>query len=125
MRRYINTAAKLYPLLVMIFLLLLWDAGVRLYRVPNWVLPGPFQVLEAITRRKMHLWLLDLQRRFPSSVWFVTHDIEEALLIASRILVLSARPAQVRLELDMRQLSGSPEQLFRIKNQILAILEAE
>lgn len=89
------------------------------------LLDEPFAALDAITRRKMHLWLLDLQKRFHSSVLFVTHDIEEALLIASRILVLSARPAQVRLDLDMRQTTGSPEQLFRIKNQILAILEAE
>lgn len=89
------------------------------------LLDEPFAALDAITRRKMHLWLLDLQQRFHSSVLFVTHDIEEALLIASRILVLSARPAQVRLELDMRQTTGSPEQLYHIKNQILAILEAE
>lgn len=89
------------------------------------LLDEPFAALDAITRRKMHFWLLDLQQRFHSSVLFVTHDIEEALLIASRILVLSARPAQLRLELDMRQEPQSAEKLYRLKNQLLTILEDE
>ena len=85
----------------------------------------PFAALDAITRRKMHLWLIDLQQRFRSSVLFVTHDIEEALLIASRIYVFSARPAQVRLEIDMQSIPHRPDSLYRLKNRILAELEGE
>lgn len=48
MRRSINIAPRLYPLLVIVLVLLAWETGVRLYGIPHWVLPGPLQVLEAI-----------------------------------------------------------------------------
>ena len=89
------------------------------------LLDEPFAALDAITRRKMHLWLVDLQQRFRSSVLFVTHDIEEAFLIASRIYVLSARPAQVRLEIDMKAEPHSPLSLYQVKERILAVLEED
>ena len=60
----------------------------------------PFAALDALTRRTMQAELLQLWRdtRFP--VLFVTHSIEEALIIGTRILVLSPHPGQVRAELD-------------------------
>lgn len=94
-----------------------------LFRSDILLLDEPFAALDAITRRKMHLWLIDLQQRFRSSVLFVTHDIEEALLIAARIYVLSARPAQVRLEINIQAEEQTPTSLYRIKEQILAVLE--
>jgi ABC-type nitrate/sulfonate/bicarbonate transport system ATPase subunit len=63
------------------------------------LLDEPFAALDAITRRKMQLWLLDLYQRYKSSILFVTHDIEEALLLADRIYILGSRPAVVRREI--------------------------
>ena len=65
---------------------------------------------DAITRRKMQLWLLDLYQRYKSSILFVTHDIEEALLLADRIYILGSRPAVVRREILWdRGSSGTPK----------------
>lgn len=86
------------------------------------LLDEPFASLDAITRRKMHLWLLDLQKRCHSSILLVTHDIEEALLMADRVYIFSARPARIRLELDMNQNANTKTQ---VKNEIMQILEEE
>lgn len=56
----------------------------------------PFAALDAQLREKMQELLRDLQRTLGQTVLFVTHDIEEALRIARRVVVLCARPGQVR-----------------------------
>lgn len=56
MKKYISTAPRLYPLLVLALLALLWDAGVRLGQVPHYILPGPLQVIEAMFHNAMLLW---------------------------------------------------------------------
>lgn len=89
------------------------------------LLDEPFAALDAITRRKMHLWLLDLQKRYESSILFVTHDIDEALLIASRIYVLASRPSHVIMELNLNQEGRSPALLLDLKERILGVLEHE
>jgi len=67
----------------------------------------PFSALDAITRRRMQQELIDLRRRTEAAIVFVTHDIEEALLLADRVLVLGrgdgGEPAAVveRLEVPM------------------------
>lgn len=86
------------------------------------LLDEPFASLDAITRRKMQLWLKKLHKQFGSSILFVTHDIEEALLLADRIYVFTARPARIRLELNLA-VQNRPE--HEIKQEILAILEEE
>ena len=49
------------------------------------LLDEPFASLDAISRRKMHLWLQEIQELFHSAILFITHDIDEALLLADRI----------------------------------------
>lgn len=88
------------------------------------LLDEPFAALDAITRRRMHLWLKELQPRYRWSVLFVTHDIEEALLLADRILVLSSRPASILREFSIAPHLDVQGQLV-IKNQILDLLQSE
>jgi NitT/TauT family transport system ATP-binding protein len=59
----------------------------------------PFAALDALTRRKMQQELLALWEQLKFTVLFVTHSIEEAIIIGSRILVLSPHPGRVRAEL--------------------------
>ncbi|CAH2601175.1 Alkanesulfonates ABC transporter ATP-binding protein / Sulfonate ABC transporter, ATP-binding subunit SsuB [Rhodovastum atsumiense] len=61
----------------------------------------PFAALDALTRRRMQEELLLLWREQPFSLIFVTHSIEEATLVGSRVLVLSAHPGRVRMAVDV------------------------
>ena len=60
----------------------------------------PFAALDAMTRRTMQQELLALWDQLRFTVMFVTHSIEEAIIVGSRILVLSPHPGRVRAELD-------------------------
>ncbi len=63
------------------------------------LLDEPFGGLDAITKRRMQYWLLEILEDLKASVFFITHDIEEALLLSDRIYILSDRPAQIKEEL--------------------------
>ena len=60
----------------------------------------PFAALDALTRRKMQEELLQLWEDVRFTVLFVTHSIEEAVIIGNRILVMSPHPGQVKAELN-------------------------
>ena len=60
----------------------------------------PYAALDALTRRRMQTELIQLWKVVGFTLVFVTHSIEEAVLIGSRILVLSPHPGQVRAELN-------------------------
>lgn len=62
------------------------------------LLDEPFGGLDAITRAKLHYWLLDVLEELKSSVLLVTHDIEEAIFLSDRIYILSDRPATIKEE---------------------------
>ncbi len=85
------------------------------------LLDEPFAALDAINRRNMQLWLKKLCQQYKSSVLFITHDIEEALLLADRIYIFSARPARILLEITLNQ----DTKHALVKEKILSILEEE
>ena len=63
----------------------------------------PFAALDALTRRRMQEELLALWDEVRFTLLFVTHSIEEALVVGNRILVLSPHPGRVRAELNAHQ----------------------
>jgi NitT/TauT family transport system ATP-binding protein len=63
----------------------------------------PFAALDALTRRKMQEELLQLWDDTRFTVLFVTHSIEEAIIVGSRILVMSPHPGQVKAELNAHE----------------------
>ncbi|WP_018887179.1 ABC transporter ATP-binding protein [Paenibacillus massiliensis] len=65
------------------------------------LLDEPFSALDAMTRSDMQSWLLHVWERHRRSVLFITHNIEEALLLSDRVYVLSARPATVLRVVDV------------------------
>ena len=56
----------------------------------------PFAALDAQTRAQMQSYLIQLWKQIDITIVFVTHDLEEAVYLADRILVLGAHPGQVR-----------------------------
>jgi NitT/TauT family transport system ATP-binding protein len=64
----------------------------------------PFAALDALTRREMQQELLGLWEQFRFTVLFVTHSIEEAIIVGSRILILSPHPGRVRAEINVGNL---------------------
>ncbi len=63
----------------------------------------PFAALDALTRRKMQAELLTLWDEVRFTLLFVTHSIEEALVVGNRILLLSPHPGRVRAEINSHQ----------------------
>ena len=68
---------------------------------PLLCLDEPFASLDALTRAQAQSWLAEALAREPRTVLLVTHDVEEAVLLADRIVLLSPRPGRVVLELDV------------------------
>ena len=68
---------------------------------PLLCLDEPFGALDAITRCEMQDWLARTLAREPHTVVLVTHDVEEAILLADRVAVLSSRPGRVIAELEV------------------------
>lgn len=92
------------------------------------LLDEPFGNLDAITRRKMQLWLVKLLEKINASVLFVTHDIDEALFLSDRIYLLSKRPAVVKKVFDVdikrphdNEIFTSPE-FNKLKKEIISLL---
>jgi len=68
---------------------------------PVLALDEPFASLDALTRAEMQAWLAGALARDPRTVVLVTHDVEEAVLLADRVLVMSPRPGHVVEELEV------------------------
>ena len=69
-----------------------------LWHRPIMLLDEPFGALDALTRAQLQQWLLGLWHRLDRTILLVTHDIDEALLLADRVYALTPRPAQIALE---------------------------
>jgi len=65
------------------------------------LLDEPFGALDALTRKELQDWLLRVWQEFGRTVMFITHDVEEAVYLADRVIVLSARPGRIRRELKI------------------------
>lgn len=65
------------------------------------LLDEPFGALDALTRRELQAWLLEVWEHFRYTILFVTHDIEEAIYLSDRVIVLSQRPGHVVSEVPI------------------------
>ena len=65
------------------------------------LLDEPFGALDALTRTEMQGWLEQVWEQYKWTVFLITHDIREAIFLADRVYVLTARPASVRLVMEI------------------------
>jgi NitT/TauT family transport system ATP-binding protein len=96
---------------------------------PVLTLDEPFASLDAITRTDMQQWLADALAAEPRTVVLVTHDVEEALFLSDRVVVLSRRPGRVVDEIEVvlqrprdRRAAVTDPQLARLRDRALEAL---
>ena len=75
-------------------------------------LDEPFSALDEFTRLEMQQWLLSIWETYRKSILFITHNIDEALFLSDRILVLSDKPAVVKKEIIVPFSRPRPEELL-------------
>lgn len=63
------------------------------------LLDEPFSALDAITKADMHRWYLDVMENIRLSTIFITHDIDEAIMLSDRIYLLGGRPGEIKDEI--------------------------
>jgi NitT/TauT family transport system ATP-binding protein len=94
----------------------------------------PFGALDAQTREHLQFQLMEINRSEKKTTIFVTHDVEEAILLADRIVIFSARPARVVKVIDVNSLlpanrrhgsAADMQTFFSLRNDILEIIRAE
>jgi ABC-type nitrate/sulfonate/bicarbonate transport system ATPase subunit len=93
------------------------------------LLDEPFKALDAITRAGLQRWLSDVLDRTNRATIMVTHDVEEALMLGDRVLVMSPRPGRITLELEVDFPRPRPKDVVResrfvdLKWQLLSALD--
>jgi ABC-type nitrate/sulfonate/bicarbonate transport system ATPase subunit len=86
---------------------------------PVLALDEPFAALDAITRAQMQGWLSHVLETEPRTVVLVTHDVEEAIVLADRVFVMSPRPGRVVAELEV----GLPRPRHRTDARVVELRE--
>ncbi|NLL36277.1 MAG: ABC transporter ATP-binding protein [Fretibacterium sp.] len=76
-------------------------ARVLILRPRVLLMDEPFGALDALTRREMHKLFLSLMKETNGTSLFVTHDVEEAVTLADRILVMSRTPGRIRADIPV------------------------
>ncbi|QBD78657.1 ABC transporter ATP-binding protein [Ktedonosporobacter rubrisoli] len=88
----------------------------------------PFGALDAQTRSEMQQFLLGLWEHIKATVFFITHDVEEAILLADRIVVMTARPGSIAQEITVTLPRprawdiALTEEFLALKREVLSIL---
>jgi ABC-type nitrate/sulfonate/bicarbonate transport system ATPase subunit len=95
------------------------------------LLDEPFGALDALTRSMMQRWLLDVWAKHRRTVLFITHDIDEAIFLGDKVVVMTARPGTIKCEERInlpRPRAASvttTEEFIDIKRRLLAVVEEE
>ncbi|MCL2808941.1 MAG: ABC transporter ATP-binding protein [Treponema sp.] len=66
------------------------------------LLDEPFSSLDAITRRKMHSWYLEITELMKISTIFITHDVEEALTLSDTVYIMNGKPGKITYKIDVK-----------------------
>ena len=67
------------------------------------LLDEPFSALDTLTKSDMHRWYLDVMDKIHLSTLFITHDIDEAVLLSDRIYLLTGKPGKITEEIVIKE----------------------
>lgn len=93
------------------------------------LLDEPFSALDTLTKSDMHSWYLDVMDKIHLSTLFITHDIDEAILLSDRIYILTGVPGRIKDEIIIKESKprrkdfNLTEEFLSYKRQIIDILE--
>lgn len=82
------------------------------------LLDEPFSALDMMTKQAMHEWYLKVMEKIQLSTIFITHDIDEAILLSDRIYLLTGKPGQITKEVVIKE-SKPREKDFNISEEFL------
>ena len=95
------------------------------------LLDEPFSALDTLTKGSIHKWYLDVMEQIRLSTIFITHDIDEAILLSDRIYLLTGSPGRITEEIVIREKKPRREdfnltpEFLEYKRYILSKLEME
>ena len=93
------------------------------------LLDEPFSALDMLTKSAVHEWYLDVMEKIRLSTLFITHDIDEAILLSDRIYLLTGRPGTLTKEIVIKEPKprrkdfNISEEFLNYKREIIAHLE--
>ena len=93
------------------------------------LLDEPFSALDMLTKGAVHEWYLDVMEKIKLSTLFITHDIDEAILLSDRIYLLTGKPGTIKKEIVIRESKprrkdfNLTEEFLEYKREIISHLE--
>lgn len=93
------------------------------------LLDEPFSALDAITKQEMHKWYIDVMKQIKLSTIFITHDIDEAIMLSDRIYIMGEKPGRIVKEIKIEQNKYTREnfnltmEFLNYKKEILSYLK--
>lgn len=95
------------------------------------LLDEPFSALDMLTKQAMHEWYLDVMEKIKLSTLFITHDIDEAIVLSDRIYLLTGKPGKITKEIVIKESKPRTkdfkltEEFLQYKKEILTHLTGE
>jgi len=91
------------------------------------LLDEPFSALDAITKDEMHDWYMNMRRKYNTSTIFITHDVDEAILLSDRIYILGDGDikTEIKIEASVRDNSFKlTKEFLEYKKSVIGCLES-
>lgn len=89
------------------------------------LLDEAFSALDAITKRELHNWYLNLAKEFKLTTVLITHDVEEAIFLSNRIYILANKPGEVvgEIKIELNENEDKDFQRLKYKKKIIEIMK--
>ena len=84
------------------------------------LLDEPFSALDALTKRKLQDWYTDIHKSIGMTTLFITHDVDEAVRISDRILIMEGPPSVIGADITVPRHGASPQD-FELTREFLEI----